>query len=169
MVDAQPPPPPSQVPQSQVPQPPGAPAPSGNIPRGPRATFWIRFVAALADGLLLGLVFNVVIAAILGRGAGQTLGFVFGIAYYIYLEGSPSGQTIGKKLMNIRVISFSTGGRAGYGAATIRYFARWLSALPLLLGYFWMLWDDEKQTWHDKLSTTVVVPTSAYPVENWPG
>jgi hypothetical protein len=28
-----------------------------------------------------------------------------------------------------------------------------------------MLWDKEKQTWHDKLATTVVVPESAYPVE----
>ena len=33
-----------------------------------------------------------------------------------------------------------------------------------LLGYFWMLWDREKQTWHDKFANDVVVPTSAYPV-----
>ena len=38
-----------------------------------------------------------------------------------------------------------------------RYFARWLSAIPLLLGYFWMLWDPKKQTWHDKLVSTIVV------------
>lgn len=29
--------------------------------------------------------------------------------------------------------------------------------------------DREKQTWHDKLATTVVVPESAYPVEKWSG
>jgi uncharacterized RDD family membrane protein YckC len=44
-----------------------------------------------------------------------------------------------------------------------------LSGIVCLLGYLWMLWDKEKQTWHDKLATTVVVPTSAYPVESWPG
>jgi uncharacterized RDD family membrane protein YckC len=32
-----------------------------------------------------------------------------------------------------------------------------------------MIWDKERQTWHDKLATTVVVPTSAYPVSSWPG
>ena len=162
MADAPPPP-------SQFTPPPQPPVHSGAIPRGPRAGFWVRFVAAVVDGLLLSLVSNVILGGILGRTAGTTLGIVVQIAYFVYLEGSPSGQTIGKKLMNIRVISFSTGGPAGYGAATIRWFARLLSALPLGLGYFWMLWDDEKQTWHDKLSTTVVVPTSAYPVANWPG
>jgi len=28
----------------------------------------------------------------------------------------------------------------------------------LLIGYLWMLWDDEKQTWHDKVVGSVVVP-----------
>ncbi len=41
---------------------------------------------------------------------------------------------------------------------------RYLSALVLYLGYFWMLWDHEKQCWHDKLASDVVVPISAYPV-----
>jgi len=34
---------------------------------------------------------------------------------------------------------------------------------------YWMLWDREKQTWHDKFANDVVVPESAYPVESWPG
>jgi hypothetical protein len=32
------------------------------------------------------------------------------------------------------------------------------------LGYWWMLWDPQQQTWHDKLVATTVVPTSAFPV-----
>ena len=32
-----------------------------------------------------------------------------------------------------------------------------------------MLWDKEKQTWSDKIATTVVVPVADYPVEKWPG
>jgi hypothetical protein len=31
-----------------------------------------------------------------------------------------------------------------------------------------MLWDKEKQTWHDKLANDVVVPVDAYPVASWP-
>ena len=33
-----------------------------------------------------------------------------------------------------------------------------------LLGYLWMLWDRERQTWHDKFANAVVVPIAAYPV-----
>jgi uncharacterized RDD family membrane protein YckC len=33
-----------------------------------------------------------------------------------------------------------------------------------LLGYLWMLWDKERQTWHDKFANSVVVPVSAYPI-----
>jgi len=47
--------------------------------------------------------------------------------------------------------------------------AKILSAIPCLLGYFWMLWDPQKQTWHDKIVGSIVVPVSSYPVENWPG
>ena len=25
------------------------------------------------------------------------------------------------------------------------------------ISYFWMLWDDRKQTWHDKIMNTLVV------------
>jgi uncharacterized RDD family membrane protein YckC len=131
-----------------------------------RAGFGERLVAAIIDSVLIGVVSFVF--GIVGP-AGRLLGFLVGLAYYIYLEGSPSGQTIGKRVMNIRIIDAENSGPIGFGRAAIRYFAKILSAIPCALGFFWMLWDDNKQTWHDKLSTDVVVPTSAYPVEAWPG
>jgi uncharacterized RDD family membrane protein YckC len=33
------------------------------------------------------------------------------------------------------------------------------SHFVFLLGYSWMLWDSEKQTWHDKAANSVVVPS----------
>jgi uncharacterized RDD family membrane protein YckC len=140
----------------------------GTGPSGPRASFGIRFVAALIDGVGL-LVVQLILGGILGMAAGRGLGTLAGLAYYVYFEGSPSGQTVGKKAMNIRVIDFQTGGELGYGKAALRYIGRIISAIPCGLGYFWMLWDKEKQTWHDKIATSVVVPTSAYPVAAWPG
>jgi uncharacterized RDD family membrane protein YckC len=140
----------------------------GGVQSGPRASFGIRFVAALIDGVLLGVV-GALLSAILGSALGSALNLALGLGYYGYLEGSPSGQTVGKKLMNIRVIDFNGGGPIGTARGLIRYVGRLLSAIVCLLGYFWMLWDSEKQTWHDKIATTVVVPTSAYPVAAWPG
>jgi uncharacterized RDD family membrane protein YckC len=136
--------------------------------QGPRASFGLRLAAVLIDAVIVGVV-SFLFRAILGMAAGQGLSLVLGLGYYIYLEGSPSGQTVGKRAMNIRVIAFDTGGPLGFGRAALRYVARIVSAIPCLLGYFWMLWDDQKQTWHDKIATAVVVPTSAYPVTDWPG
>ena len=137
-------------------------------PVGPRANFGQRFAAWLIDFIILAVVQGV-LTAILGRSAGQGLATLIGLGYLVYLEGSPSGQTVGKRALNIRVIDADSGGSIGYGRAALRYFARILSALPCLLGFFWMLWDKNKQTWHDKICTDVVVPTDAYPVEAWPG
>ncbi len=135
---------------------------------GPRASFGIRFVAVLIDSIIVGIV-GAILSLVLGSTIGSVLNLVLGLAYYGYLEGSPSGQTVGKKAMNIRVIDFNGGGPIGPGRALLRYVGRILSAIPCLLGYFWMLWDSEKQTWHDKIATTVVVPTADYPVAAWPG
>jgi len=53
----------------------------------------------------------------------------------------------------------------------VRAAGRWAAASRrsflsgiFLLGYLWMLWDAQQQTWHDKLANTTVVPVSAYPV-----
>ena len=137
---------------------------------GPRAGFGRRLLAALLDGILLGVI-GAILGGILGGILGDSgaalanvLGIAIGIAYYGTLEGGPRGQTLGKRALGIRVIDFNAGGPIGFGRAVIRYLARILSFLPLLLGYFWMLWDKQSQTWHDKLSTAVVVPESAYPI-----
>ncbi len=134
---------------------------------GPRASFGLRFVATLIDGAIL-FALSLVLGLIL-KTAGQGLSTLLGLAYIVYLEGSPSGQTIGKRAMNIRIVDADNGGPIGYGRAVVRYLSHILSAIPCLLGFFWMLWDKDKQTWHDKLSSSIVVPTSAYPVEAWPG
>ncbi|CAB4952192.1 unannotated protein [freshwater metagenome] len=125
-----------------------------------RAGFWIRFGALVVDVIIVGVV-SVVLQLALGT-AGQVIGLVLGIAYYIYLEGpGGQGQTLGKRVAGVRVVSSTTGAPIGYGAATGRYFGRILSSIPILLGYFWMLWDGEKQTWHDKLAGSYVVPADA--------
>lgn len=50
----------------------------------------------------------------------------------------------------------------GYHRAFIRCGWRIVSAIVSLLGYLWMLWDNEKQTWHDKMARSVVVSVSSY-------
>lgn len=128
-------------------------------PSSARAGFWRRFVAALLDGIILGAAAGIVGAILdIDRNGTNGLSWLLGIAYYTYFEGS-TGQTMGKRALGIRVVSLEGGGSIGYGRALIRYFGRIVSTIPLLLGYLWMLWDKEKQTWHDKFARSVVVPS----------
>ncbi len=124
---------------------------------GTRAGFRVRFAAALIDGVLVGVI-DVVLSVIL-HGGGDALALVVSIAYYVYFEGGPRGAGPGKRIMDIRVCDIETGGPIGYGRAFIRWVGAILSAIPIFLGYFWMLWDRQNQCWHDKLAQDVVVPT----------
>ncbi|MGI8803535.1 MAG: RDD family protein [Solirubrobacteraceae bacterium] len=130
--------------------------------RGPQAGFWQGFGAVLIGGLLLGVINFALTAAL--KGVGYALAILIGIAYIVYFEGGATGQTLGERALGIRVVDANTDGPIGYPRAFVRYIGKIVSAIPIFLGYLWMLWDREKQTWHDKMAGDVVVPVSAYPV-----
>jgi hypothetical protein len=67
-----------------------------------------------------------------------------------------AGKTIGKAVMGIRVIG-PKGARLTIGRALKRYIGYWISAIPLFMGYFWVLINDERHAWHDKLAGTSVI------------
>ncbi|WP_037498653.1 RDD family protein [Solirubrobacter soli] len=145
----------------QAPQAPPGSYSSG--PSGPRAGFWQRFGAAFLDGLIL-LVPTVILRVIFKDSVGLYYLFqtIISLGYYTYFEGGPTGQTIGKRALGIRVYDFREGGAIGYGRGFLRQIGKYIAAIPLFLGYFWMLWDKEKQCWQDKIAGTVVVPADAY-------
>ena len=131
---------------------------------GARASFFQRLGAYLVDVILLAIVQGIVWAVSGNQNLASLVGLVVGLAYFTYLEGGETGQTLGKRALGIRVIDFAGGGPIGYPRALLRYVGRIVSSLVCLLGYLWMIWDKEKQTWHDKFATTVVVPVSSSPV-----
>jgi len=76
------------------------------------------------------------------------------MAYYVYFTGS-SGQTIGKMIMKIRVVS-EEGGRVTFLKAWLRWCGYIISAAFILLGFVWIVFDPNNQGWHDKLARTRV-------------
>jgi len=115
-------------------------------------------------------VFGGTVAALLGyaaggEGGGILLGvlvvFVLFGGYWVYLEGRPSGQTFGMRLLGIRVRAVS-GSRAGYGRALARNTAMFGISFfvppAFLLDLLWPLWDPRKQCLHDKIASTIAVP-----------
>ena len=130
---------------------------------GAKAGFWIRFAAIFIDGIIL-FVINLLIAAILnssttGRSGIQTL---LGLLYYVYFWSSASpwpGQTIGNKVLNIRVVK-TDGTDLSITTAFIRYVGLVVSILVIFIGVIWAAFDPNKQGWHDKIAGTYVVKTS---------
>jgi uncharacterized RDD family membrane protein YckC len=120
-----------------------------------RAGFWRRFAAALIDGILLGIVSGI-LGAILDN-AGRGIGLIVTIAYFTYFHGS-TGQTPGDAALSIRVVDKDNGQPIGFGRAFVRWLVSIVSGIVILIGYLWMLWDSEKQTWHDKAANDVVIP-----------
>ena len=66
------------------------------------------------------------------------------------------GKTVGKALMGLRVLG-QDGRRLTFAQALIRALGYYVSGLALFIGFLWVLADDRRQTWHDKLARTIVV------------
>ncbi|MCV6638184.1 RDD family protein [Candidatus Albibeggiatoa sp. nov. NOAA] len=67
------------------------------------------------------------------------------------------GATPGKIVADCEIVHATTGKPITLGQAVLRYLAYLISALPLGLGFLWILWDKRKQGWHDKIANTVVI------------
>ena len=65
------------------------------------------------------------------------------------------GQTPGKRIMGVRLVRTDLG-RVTWGNA-IRREIGYLISYTLFLGYLWILVDNRRQGWHDKLAGTMVV------------
>ncbi len=85
------------------------------------------------------------------------VGWLFMVVLYLRALAT-TGQTWGRKLAGVQVVTAQGGMPPGWGKAIGRtLFAGVISSSFCYLGYLWMLWDPKKQTWHDKVAGTVVV------------
>jgi uncharacterized RDD family membrane protein YckC len=77
--------------------------------------------------------------------------------FYFGYFWSKSGQSIGMKLMNIKVVKTDNSPISFLSAALRGTVGYWISGLILWLGFIWILIDKDKQGWHDKIFNTYVV------------
>ncbi|MFC1935485.1 RDD family protein [Chloroflexota bacterium] len=136
------------------------------------ASFWLRLVAFSIDSFVLFIVYLALsVLRIIGEfwqlaGGGtlpvfvaSALIFLTPSLYYWLLTGL-RGQTLGKMVVGIRVVN-NQGNKPGLVRAALREsIGKTISTIVLLLGFFWVIWDDHKQGWHDKLASTYVVSSS---------
>ena len=68
-----------------------------------------------------------------------------------------TGQSIGKSALHLKLVDARTYQPIGPGKALGRDLLRGLFDQACFLNSLWPLWDDQKQTWHDKVLNTYVV------------
>jgi len=165
---------PSPVAASSYQPPVAAPrvAPTGGVRYG---GFWIRFVAAVIDGVIVqAVVFPISLLIggvtgfagtvsdvqnvglqIMGGGISVLIGVAGSWLYEALMESSARQATLGKMIFQMKVTDLS-GNRISFGRATGRYFAKWLSGLTLFIGYIIAGFTERKQALHDMVAGTLV-------------
>lgn len=79
----------------------------------------------------------------------------FVVVYFIFFW-TTIGQTPGKYILGLRVVSHD-GKRLKLFQAVVRYLGYYLSGLLVGLGFLWILIDDQRRGWHDRLAGTCVI------------
>ena len=126
------------------------------------ANFGQRLGAFVADFLnILGLYFVVAIPSAILQNIVEPLGtvaFICAIVFLIFMRckwegagGSPLRRKAG-----ILIVDKFTGEPIGTKRGLVRLLCRIPSGL-FYLGYLWMIWDRDSETWHDKMSHTKVI------------
>lgn len=136
------------------------------------AGWWVRFLAAFLDLLVLGACMILLVIGIAGmiayNGRDSMLTnptalsafywtvVCMSLAYYILMESATHGATFGKRWMNIKVMRVN-GNRLTTMRALLRLIARAFSHLLLMGGFLMQPFTQRKQALHDLLAGTVVV------------
>lgn len=137
--------------------------------------FWIRLVAFIVDNIVIFFAtafFAFVAGLATGLGGltsglstekvehlstifGFFIGTLLGPFYYTFFTGW-EGQTPGKRLMGLRVVTKS-GGPVSYGRALLRYIGYFVSFFFLGLGFIMIAFDRNKRGFHDFIAGTCVI------------
>jgi uncharacterized RDD family membrane protein YckC len=152
-----------------TPPPPGQSAPPLSAPDGthvsmiglPRAGFWIRVWALLIDGILVALVcapFREIfhVTRLMGGVSIDSPGLLPMVALYGALMWKLRATTVGGIIFGLKVVRLDDR-PIDWATAIVRALGCFLSLAVVGLGFFWVAFDDEKQSWHDKIAGTVVV------------
>ena len=120
------------------------------------AGFWMRFLASIVDGIIIGILVNLPIALLVDDlGLAFLLqtaaGAVYTIGFWI-----AKGATPGKMAMSMQIV-MADGRPLRGGAAVIRYIGYMVNVLTLGIGYLMIAFTPKKRGLHDYIAGTVVV------------
>ena len=112
----------------------------------PRAGFWIRTAALLIDVILVG----VALGPFIPHGIPLVLA-AYGACLWKY-----RGSTVGGIIFGLRVVRMDDR-PVDWSTSIVRALGCFLSLIAVGLGFIWVAFDPERQSWHDKIAGTTVV------------
>jgi uncharacterized RDD family membrane protein YckC len=138
---------------------PSAPYPGGNTMLASPYASWIQRVGAY----LIDIAPIIVVDLILGRISVvlSVLIWLAGVAWTAYnrwYQAGTTGQSLGKKVLKLRLVSEETGQPIGMLMAFVRDICHIIDSVICFIGYLFPLWDAKRQTIADKIVKTVVIP-----------
>jgi uncharacterized RDD family membrane protein YckC len=123
-------------------------APAFSVATLPRAGFRIRLGALLIDAILFGVVTGMV---------AHSGSLIFPVlATYAAVMWRFRGTTIGGIICGLKVVRLDDR-PLDWPTAIVRALGCFLSLAPAGIGFLWVIFDNEKQSWHDKIAGTTVV------------
>lgn len=138
--------------------------------------FMDRFIALLIDFVMLYIIQLAVLAPLfgflmpfvgiaptsffvitfIGSGVVAPSNMLLGWLYFAWFESSKHGATLGKRAMNLRVVD-EDGLQVSFGSASLRFFFKYVSMLPLMIGFIMAIFTRKHQALHDLVAQTMVL------------
>jgi uncharacterized RDD family membrane protein YckC len=120
---------------------------------------WGQRVGAYIIDILPNIVLGI-IGAVIGKLAISLLLDLIIVAWWVYNRGylaGTTGQSWGKKVLNLRLIGEASGQPIGFGMALVRDICHIVDAIICYIGFLFPLWDAKRQTLADKIVKTLVI------------
>ncbi|MCF3651199.1 RDD family protein [Synoicihabitans lomoniglobus] len=118
----------------------------------PRAGFWARLGATLLDVILVAIVVNMLDSSFLDV---DDMFPLIAAVYFIVLWAL-KGTTIGGIVFGLKVVRLDDR-PVDWSVAIVRGLGAFLSLFAIGLGFIWVAFDPERQSWHDKIAGTTIV------------
>lgn len=113
---------------------------------------------------LLAFFADIIIIGIINRGLSMITHHQFGpsnLVYYVILAifFASYSSSPGKLLFGLKIVDRDTGQDVNFLILLFirEIFGKFISAAVLMLGFIWILFDQDAQGWHDKFSNTIVI------------
>jgi len=124
--------------------------------------FWLRLVAFIIDYIVVVIASKILfgdrIVTISGGSINAQFDGIFMLIplLYVILFWKFFGATPGKMILKMQIVS-DDNKDLSWKNVLMRVFGYFVSGIVLLIGFFWIGFDKNKQGWHDKIAKTLVI------------